>query len=196
MTDDTTLDILIGHDPDTWVVLPSAWPHDGHRAPRSWVKATVRSVVDRSDTSTRPARTWLAEVLTALARWSPDDERRYLFLPDITTPPSLLRVQYSHSHGERDEALRAMIFDSDLPAVEPPVPEPVETADLGPGLMAVRYCLVGDDSDSLHATLVHAFRVGPYDIRISCQVGSPDGVPVLLPYVDEFIGGISLVPAT
>lgn len=197
MTDrdcDQDLDLLIGHDPDVWVPLPATWPHDGHRAPRSWIKATVRAVAERSEGATRASRSWLTEVLSALARWSPADERRYLYLPDIATPPSLLRVQYGFAQGDRDTALRAMVLESDLAPIEPPVVEEIETTDLGRGLRGVRYSAVEGD-DGLLATLVYAFRAEPYDVRISCQVGGPEGVPAMLAEVDHFVDGISVVPA-
>ncbi|MBD8139645.1 hypothetical protein IFT79_03775 [Frigoribacterium sp. CFBP 8759] len=194
-TDATTdFDILIGHDPETWVALPTSWPHDGHRAPRSWIKATVRTVAERSEVSTRASRSWLTEVLSALARWSPEDERRYLYLPDIATPPSLLRVQYGFVGGDRDVALRAMVFDSDVAAVEPPVVEQVEASGLGQGLRGVRYAAVDGDA-GLHATLVYAFRAEPYDLRVTCQVGGPEGVLGMIDEVDVFVDDISVVPA-
>jgi hypothetical protein len=194
-TDATTdFDILIGHDPETWVALPTSWPHDGHRAPRSWIKATVRAVAERSEGSTRASRSWLTEVLSALARWSPENERRYLYLPDIATPPSLLRIQYGFVEGDREVTLRAMIFDSDVAAVEPPVVEQVEASGLGKGLRGVRYSAFEGEA-GLHATLVHAFRAEPYDIRVSCQVGGPEAVPDMLAEVDLFVDGISVVPA-
>ena len=190
----TDHDILIGHDPQSWIALPHSWPHEGHRAPRAWVNATVRTVVERSETSTRASRSWLNQVLSTLARWSPADERRYLYLPDIATPPSLLRVQYGFSEGDRDVALRTMIFDSDVTAVEPPVVEQIETSGLGRGLRGVRYSVLEGD-DGLLATLVYAFRVEPYDLRVTCQVGGPEGVLGMIAEVDVFVDGISVVPA-
>ncbi|MET4053335.1 hypothetical protein ABID81_002711 [Frigoribacterium sp. PvP054] len=188
------LDLLIGHDPDVWVPLPTTWPHDGHRAPRSWIRATVRAVAERSEGATRASRSWLTEVLSALARWSPADERRYLYLPDIATPPSLLRVQYGSARGDRDAALRTMVLESDLAPIEPPVVEVVETDDLGRGLRGVRYAAL-EGEDGLLATLVYAFRAEPYDVRVSCQVGGPEAVPVMIAKVDLFVDGISVVPA-
>lgn len=194
-TDATTdVDILIGHDPETWVALPSSWPHDGHRAPRSWITATVRAVAERSEVSTRASRSWLTEVLSALARWSPDGERRYLYLPDISTPPSLLRVQYGVAEDDREVALRAMVFESDQAPVEPPVVGHVEASSLGQGLRGVRYAVMEGD-DGLHATLVYAFRAHRYDLRVTCQVGGPECVPHMLDEVDVFVDGISVVPA-
>lgn len=191
---DTELDILIGHDPERWTPLPTIWPHDGHRAPRSWIKETVRRVADRSGGSTRASRSWLTEVLSALARWSPDDERRYLFLPDIATPPCLLRVQYGFAEGDRDTALREMVFTTDLPSVEPPTVDEIETVELGRGLRAVRYSTL-DGNEALHATLVYAFRAEPFDLRVTCQVGGPEAVRDMLDEVDGFVDGISVVPA-
>ncbi|ROS50496.1 hypothetical protein [Frigoribacterium sp. PhB24] len=190
----TNFDILIGHDPETWVALPCSWPHDDHRAPRSWIRATVSSVAERSVVSTRASRSWLTEVLSTLARWSPGDERRYLYLPDIATPPSLLRVQVGFSQGERGDALRALVLDSDVAAIEPPVVDEIETSGLGQGLRGVRYSVLEGD-DGLLATLVYAFRAEPYDLRVTCQVGGPEGVHGMIDEVDVFVDGISVVPA-
>jgi len=185
-------EILVGYDATRWISLPPSWPHAGHEGARTWVAATVRDVCTRSLGTTRASKRWLTRALEHLADWQDEDELKYLHLPSVTSEILLLRVQYGYSRDGRENVLRRLVLDTDLDVLEPPALQDVTAAGLGAG---VRGILHADVAGELSATVVTAFRSGPFDLRIACELGSPENVSVLLPVVDEFIDGISVVLA-
>jgi len=190
--DDHPMEILVGYDATRWICLPPSWPHHGHQGARSWVAATVRDVCTRSLDTTRANKRWLARTLERLADWQDENELKYLYLPSITSDFLLLRIQYGFCEGDRDEVLRRLVLTTDLDALEPPAVQDVATDALGPGLRGLVHAQVGGQ---LTAMVVTAFRSPPFDLRIACELGPPDNVPRLLPVVDDFIDGISVVRA-
>jgi hypothetical protein len=189
---DDTMEILVAYDSSRWICLPPSWPHRGHDDARSWVAATVRDVCTRSLGTTRANKRWLTRTLECLAGWQDEDELKYLYLPSITSEFLLLRIQYAFSAGDRDELLRRLVLTSDLDALEPPLPHEIVADGLGSGVRGVLNAHVAGE---LTAMAISAFRSGPFDLRITCELGDPVNVPQLLPVVDDFIDGISVVRA-
>jgi hypothetical protein len=185
-------EILVGYDATRWISLPPSWPHAGHAGARTWVAATVRDVCTRSSGTTRASKRWLTRALEHLAGWQDDDELKYFYLPSITSEFFVLRIQYGHSRDGREQMLRRLVLDTDLDVLEPPVLLDVTADGLGDG---VRGILHADVDGELSATVVTAFRSEPFDLRIACELGPPQNVPQLLPVVDDFIDGISVVLA-
>ena len=190
--DDPPMEILVGYDATAWICLPPSWPHQGHEGPRSWVAATVRDVCTRSLGTTRANKRWLTRTLEHLADWQDEDELRYLHLPSVTSEFLLLRIQYAFCEGDRDDLLRRLVLTTDLDALEPPALQEVTAQGLGRGL---RGLMNADVTGQLTTMVVTAFRSEPFDLRIACELGPPENVPLLLPVVDDFIDGISVVRA-
>lgn len=191
-SEDRPMEILVGYDPTTWICLPPSWPHHGHDEARSWVAATVHDVCARSSGTTRANKRWLTRALERLAEWQDENELRYLYLPAVTSEFLLLRIQYAFCEGDRDDLLRHLVLTTDLDALEPPALHEITTAGLGRGLRGLLHADVAGQLTTMVAT---AFRSEPFDLRITCQLGPPEDVPHLLPLVDEFIDGISVVLA-
>jgi hypothetical protein len=191
---DVPMEILVAYDATRWISLPPSWPHHGHDDARSWVAATVRDVCTRSLGTTRANKRWLTRTLQRLAEWRDENELKYLYLPSVTSEFLLLRIQYGHSDGDgdRDATLRQLALTTDLDALEPPLPQEVVAAGLGRGLRGIVHAEVAGRLTAMVAT---AFRSEPYDVRVACELGAPDDVPLLLPVVDDFIDGISVVRA-
>jgi hypothetical protein len=187
-----THDVLIGHDPSVWVALPSGWPFHEHTAAPSWVDATLDDIRTRSSTVTRSGLKHLRRVLEHLAQIPRDDESHYLFAPSVDELAGPLRVQYAFCDGEREAMLRRLVLESDLDQIEPPLLEPFSTPDLGVGWRGVRFA---EYEGELEVAVVYSFRAEPYDIRVSLHVGPPDETSALLPFGDDFVHGISVVPA-
>lgn len=185
-------DVMMGYDPDLWVALPTGWPFKGHDTATTWVELTLGDICSRSPSITRSRRRHARAVLDYLARWPSEGESRFLLAPNLDELTAILRVQYAWCEGERESMLRQLVLASDQDAVEPPALERFASEGLGDGWRGVRY---SDTDGVLEATAVYAFRSEPYDLRISCHVGPPELVPVLMPIVDAFVHGTSVVPA-
>jgi len=183
-------EVLVEHDPGLWIALPDRWPHQGHETARSWIAATVRDVVARSAAPTRAGKKWLTKVLDRLSTWQTPNELKFLYLPSLSSELSLLRIQFGLAAGDRDETLRALVLESDLLALEPPLLETVTTDSLGAGVHGLRYAEL---DGRLTVTSVSAFRSGPFDLRVTCEVGPPELVPVLAAAARDFVDGISVV---
>ena len=190
--DEPPIEILVGYDATTWICLPPSWPHQGHEEPRSWVAATVRDVCTRSLGTTRANKRWLTRTLERLADWQDEDELKYLHMPSVTSEFLLLRIQYAFCEGDRDDLLRRLVLTTDLDALEPPALQEVTAHGLGRGLRGLVHADVAGQLTTMVAT---AFRSEPFDLRIACELGPPGNVPLLLPVVDDFIDGISVVRA-
>ncbi|ROS59068.1 hypothetical protein EDF38_1908 [Frigoribacterium sp. PhB160] len=184
-------DVRVGFDPGRWICLPPAWPHDGHDDAPSWVESTGRAVAARTMSPTRAQRKWLKRVLEKLADWRTPNELKYLYLPSLDSDISLLRIQFEPCEGDRDVELSALVTESASPAIEPPVVTEVETEALGAGKHALRYSMV----DGVCSVMsVYGFRAPPFDLRITCEMGSVALVPALEPVVRDLVRGISVVP--
>jgi hypothetical protein len=183
-------EVLVGHDPGLWIALPARWPHQGHGTARSWIAATVRDVVARTAAPTRAGKKWLVKVLDRLSTWQTPNELKFLYLPSLSSELSLLRIQFGLADGDRDETLRGLVLESDLPSLEPPVLETVTTDSLGVGVHGIRHAELDGD---LMVTSVFAFRSGPFDLRVTCEIGPPELAPTLALVVRDFVDGISVV---
>jgi len=191
-TDAHAYDVLIGHDPSIWVALPSSWPFQEHTAAPSWIDATFDDIRARSSTVTRSGLRHLRRVLEHLAQIPRENESLYLFAPSVDELAGLLRVQYAFCDGERETMLRRLVLESDLDQIEPPLLEPFSTADLGDGWRGVRFA---EFEGELEASIVYSFRAEPYDIRVSLHVGPPEETSALIPFSDDLVRDISVVPA-
>ena len=186
-------EVLVEHDPGLWIALPARWPHQGHDTARSWITATVRDVVARTAAPTRAGKKWLVKVLDRLATWQTPNELKFMCLPSLNSELSLLRIQFGLVYGDREATLRELVLESDLPGIEPPVLEDVTTDSLGLGVYGLRYAEL---DGGITVTSIFAFRSGPFDLRVTCDVGPPEFVPVKVPVARAFVDGISVVRAT
>jgi len=191
-TYDDTHDVLMGYDPSLWVALPQGWPFQEHATAQSWVDATLHDIRGRSASVTRSGLKHLRRVLEHLAQIPREGESHYLFAPTIDELAGPLRVQYGFCDGERETMLRRLVLETDLDQIEPPLLEAFSTPDLGDGWRGVRFA---EHEGALEAAVVYSFRVEPYDLRVSLHIGPPGQTSTLVPFSDDFVQGISVVPA-
>jgi hypothetical protein len=181
-------DIVIGPVADAWVVVPNAWPFNGHTTPRAWALAEA---AHRVEAARRNQRTWLADVLTTIAETTDENEVRALFLPDPGSADHMLvRIQYAFAEGDPASTLREYVGEHDEQAIDAVQVEEVTSAGLGAGYRAVRFHT--DDDGAVLALLAYAFRTDPYDFRVTCADYDLTRLTVLTPTVEDFIDAIGL----
>lgn len=179
----------IDYDLDRWLYAPARFPWESFRDEEHWADVVAKEFGGSGRRRAPKQRvSWLRDYLVGAVRSNHAGTIRFLHLPHIDAPLSIVDVYDMPTHPDRP--LSDLTHEDQGPAIRLPELVPFESPHLGTGIKSTRW--VTNDAGTIIRATNWVWRTGGRDIVVLTGTNDLPLAEALDPVIDELARSISI----